>query len=102
MTDLGPMYNPPHPGEFITEVYLKPSGMSSRRLAGKLGVTPSTLQRLLQGSHRVSPEMAMRLSVVLGRSARSWLSMQASYDLWQLSRDFEPVGLERLDFSQAS
>jgi plasmid maintenance system antidote protein VapI len=46
--------------------------------------------------------MAMRLSVVLGRSARSWLSMQASYDLWQLSRDFEPGGLERLDFSQAS
>jgi plasmid maintenance system antidote protein VapI len=27
------MYNPPHPGEFITEVYLEPHGISGRELA---------------------------------------------------------------------
>jgi len=43
------MHNPPHPGEFIFEVYLEPSGISVRTLAGKLGVTPSTAQRLLSG-----------------------------------------------------
>jgi len=27
------MYNPPHPGEFIKEVYLEPLGMSPRSVA---------------------------------------------------------------------
>lgn len=87
MKELAPMFDPPHPGEFISEVYLVPSGLSARSLAGKLGVTPSTLQRLLNGSHGVSPEMALRLSFVLGRSAESWLSMQHAYDLWQARKN---------------
>jgi len=96
MKELGPMFDPPHPGEFISEVYLAPSGLSARSLAGKLGVTPSTLQRLLNGSHGVSPEMALRLSCVLGRSAESWLSMQHAYDLWQLRKNFDFESLEPL------
>ena len=44
------MHNPPHPGEFITEVYLEPFGISGRELAEKLDVAPSTLSRLLKGS----------------------------------------------------
>ena len=32
------MHNPPHPGEFIREVYLEPFGISSRQLASSLGV----------------------------------------------------------------
>ena len=32
------MHNPPHPGEFIVGVYLKPNGISGRELAEKLGV----------------------------------------------------------------
>jgi addiction module HigA family antidote len=80
------MVDPPHPGQFISQVYLEPSGMSARALAGALGVTPSTLQRLLGGSHGVSAEMAVRLSVVLGRSAESWMAMQRAHDLWRVRR----------------
>ena len=40
------MHNPPHPGEFISEVYLEPNGLSGRELAAKLGVAPSTSNRL--------------------------------------------------------
>ena len=57
------MHNPPHPGEFITDIYLEPNGISGRELAEKLGVAPSTLSRVLKGSSRVTPEMALRLSV---------------------------------------
>ena len=42
------MHNPPHPGEFITEVYLEPFGISGRELAEKLDVAPSTLREILQ------------------------------------------------------
>lgn len=83
--------NPPHPGEFITEVYLEPNGISGRELAAKLGVAASTLNRILTGSNGVSPEMALRLSKALGRSPESWLAMQYNHDLW-LARQSVDLG----------
>jgi antitoxin HigA-1 len=77
------MHNPPHPGEFITEVYLEPNNLSGRELAAALGVSASTLNRILTGTSAISPEMALRLSKALGRSPESWLAMQSSHDLWQ-------------------
>ena len=76
------MHNPPHPGEFIIEVYLQPYGISARELARRLDVAPSTLSRILKGRSRVTPDMALRLSKVLGRSPESWLAMQDAHDLW--------------------
>lgn len=80
------MHNPPHPGEFITEVYLEPNKLSGRELAAKLGVAASTLNRILTGTSSISPEMALRLSKALGRSPESWLAMQYNYDLWRARR----------------
>ena len=78
--------NPPHPGEFITEVYLEPNYITGRELAAGLGVSPSTLHRVLNGLSGVSPAMALRLSKALGRSPESWLAMQSNYDLWHARR----------------
>lgn len=80
------MYNPPHPGEFIRSVYLEPFGLSARALAENLAVSPSTLNRVITGKSGISPDMALRLSKALGRSAESWLAMQGAYDLWQTKR----------------
>lgn len=77
------MHNPSHPGEFITEVYLEPNHLSGRELATKLGVSASTLHRILNGTSGISPDMALCLSKALGRSPESWLAMQNNYDLWQ-------------------
>ena len=76
------MYNPPHPGEFITDIYLEPNGISGRELAAKLDVAASTLSRILKGTSRVTPEMALRLSKAIGRSPESWLLLQDNHDLW--------------------
>ena len=40
------MLVPPHPGEFITGIYLEPNGISGRELAVKLDVAASTLRRV--------------------------------------------------------
>ena len=87
------MYNPPHPGEFITEIYLEPNGISGRELAVKLDVAASTLSRILKGTSRITPEMALRLSKAIGRSPESWLAMQDNHDLW-LAR--QHVNLQRV------
>ena len=90
------MYNPPHPGEFIKEVYLEPLEVSPRRVALRLKVSPSTFSRLLKGQSRISPEMALRLSRCLGRSPESWLVMQDNYDLWQARQKVDLAGIEPL------
>lgn len=59
------IHNPPHPGAFIQEVYLVPNGISCRELALRLGVAASTLNRILNKTSGVSPEMAPRLSKAL-------------------------------------
>lgn len=87
------MHNPPHPGEFISAVYLEPNNISGRELAIALGVSPSTLNRVLNGASGISSSMALRLSKALGRSAESWLLMQTNYDLWHARR---AVKLERV------
>ena len=76
------MHNPPHPGEFIREVYLEPLNLSFRSVAVKLKVAPSTFNRLIKGKSNISSEMALRLSKTLGRSAESWMAMQSNYNLW--------------------
>ena len=88
------MHNPPHPGEFLTEIYLEPNGVSGRELAEKLDVAPSTLSRVLKGTSRITPEMALRLSKAIGRSPESWLAMQDAYDLWVARQhvDLQRVG----------
>ncbi len=95
------MHNPPHPGEFIREVYLEPFDLSARQLAEKLGVSPSTLSRVIQGASGISPEMALRLSKALGRSPESWLAMQDQYDLWVARRQVNLDTVEPITFDAA-
>jgi addiction module HigA family antidote len=76
-------FNPPHPGGFITRNYLPHLNISSNELARRLRVSPSTLNRVLNENSAVSPEMAIKLSLVLGRTAESWIAMQSNYDLAQ-------------------
>ena len=92
------MYSPPHPGEFIREVYLEPLEVSARTVAAKLKVSPSTFTRLLNGKSSVTPETALRLSKTLGRSPESWLALQNNFDLWQIRHSLNIDEVEKLEF----
>lgn len=97
-------HNPPHPGEFIKAVYLEPYSdrISRSEIARHLGVARPTFNRLVNGQSNVSPEMAIRLSRVLGGTAQSWLNMQTSYDLYHAERSTKVGRLKKLDFEQLS
>ena len=92
-------HNPLHPGEFIKRVYLEPYKLGSNEVARKLKVSPSTFNRLLNSKSDVSPDMALRLSKVLGRSAQSWLLMQDNFDLHKASRLIDLSSLEPISFA---
>jgi len=74
------MFNPPHPGEII-EGILEDLNLSIRELARALDVAPSTVQRLVAMKAAVSPDMAVKLAIVLGSTPEMWLRLQISYDL---------------------
>jgi addiction module HigA family antidote len=95
------MHNPPHPGEFIRVTYIEPFDISIRSLAESLGVSPSTLTRIVNGRSGVSPEMALRLSKALGRSPESWLAMQHNYDLWQAKKTADLSDVRKIHFEAA-
>ena len=96
-------HNPPHPGGMIERTYIEPfKEVTAASIARELGVSKSTFSRLLSGKSDITPEMAVRLSAVLGRSAESWLLMQDNYNLWKAREAVDTDELQRFDFSQVA
>lgn len=89
------MFNPPHPGEFIKEVYFDELNLKTSSVAKSLGVAPSTLHRILKKQSSISAQMAIRLSKVLGRSPQSWLMMQDNYDLYHAYKTLDVSKIEQ-------
>ena len=96
------MFNPPHPGETIRELCLKPSGLTVTDAAKGLGVSRKTLSSLLNGRFGISPEMAIRLSKAFGGSPESWLIQQAQYDLWKIKDQEENISKSVKEFRKAA
>ena len=90
------MYNPPHPGEIIREFCTEPLGLTVTSAAKSLGVSRKTFSALLNGRSGISPEMAMRLSRVFGRSPEGWLKLQLQFDLWRTQQSVDLKNLKRL------
>ena len=92
-------HNPPHVGGLIYRTYIEPfDDISANKVADALGVARSTFSRLINGVSDLSPEMAVRLSVVLGGSAESWIRLQENYDLWKAREIIDTKNLTRIDF----
>jgi|TARA_R110002111_G_scaffold115634_11_gene176611 addiction module HigA family antidote len=96
-------HNPPHVGGLIYRTYIEPfEKVTGNMIADKLGVARSTFNRLITGKSDLSPEMAVKLSAVLGGSAKSWLRLQESYDLWQAEQKVDTKNLARIDFDEVA
>ncbi len=90
------MYNPPHPGEIIRDICIEPLNISVTEASKALGVTRKTLSALINGRSGLSPEMALRLSKVFGRSPEGWMEIQLQYDLWQAKQRVDVSHLKRI------
>lgn len=90
------MHNPPHPGEILRELCLKPMKLSVTRAAEALGVSRKTLSAILNGRAGISPEMAVRLSLAFDTSSESWLNQQSQFDLWLAEKKRKRLKVKRL------
>lgn len=80
------IFNPPHPGGILAE-QLEYLGISARDFAHRLGVTSTSLNRILEEKVPITTEMALRISEALpGPKAPTWLLLQSDYDAWQAKK----------------
>ena len=90
------MHNPPHPGEILLELCLKPLGLTVTQAALALGVSRKTLSGIVNGRAGISPEMAVRLSRAFDTTAESWMNQQVQYDLWHAEQNCRKLRIPRL------
>lgn len=84
---------PTHPGEVLLEEFLKPMGITQRRLAEHMGVPAQRVNEIVRGKRGVTAETAWLLSSAFGTTPEFWMSLQSGYDLAQnrLTRHVEPL-----------
>ncbi len=72
---------PVHPGEVLREDFLRPAGLTANALAKALRVPAPRVNDIVRERRGVSADTAMRLARYFGGDARSWLNLQAIYEL---------------------
>ena len=74
---------PVHPGEILSEEFLKPMVISQYRLAVDISVPPRRINEIVHGKRSITADTALRLARYFGNSEGFWMNLQARYDLEQ-------------------
>ena len=74
-----------HPGEVLSEEFLKPLGITAYRLSKDLGIPQTRISEILKKNRRITADTALRLSKYFGTSPKFWLGLQDDFDLEQES-----------------
>lgn len=75
------MHNHPHPGELLREDVLAPLGIEVTEAAHRLGMSRTSLSRVINGHAGISPDLAVRLERAGVSTARFWMTLQSNYEL---------------------
>jgi HTH-type transcriptional regulator / antitoxin HigA len=73
------------PGDFIREE-LEARGWSQADLAGILRRPLQTVNQIINGRKRMTPETAVELAAAFGTSPELWLNLETTYRLSQVKR----------------
>ena len=70
-----------HPGEILSEEFLKPLGMSANALAIALRIPATRIGSIVKCERSVTGDTALRLSHFFGTSPEFWINLQSMHDL---------------------
>lgn len=74
-------YPPIHPGEILSEEFLKPMSISQRQLASDIGLPNSHIDQVVRGERGIDADMALRLARYFGMSVEFWTGIQTHYEV---------------------
>jgi antitoxin HigA-1 len=72
---------PTHPGEVLSEEFLKPLGVTQVALAMHLGVPVQRINELVRGKRGVTPGTAWLLAGAFDTTPDFWINLQTAHDL---------------------
>jgi addiction module HigA family antidote len=85
---------PVHPGEILSEDFMKPYRLSMNKLALDLRVPVTRIADIVAERRGISPDTALRLGRYFKTTARFWLNLQTKYDL-EVAEDENLAKIER-------
>jgi addiction module HigA family antidote len=85
---------PVHPGEILSEEFLKPLGLTMNQLALALRVPANRINAIVAGERGITADTALRLGRYFGTSAQFWINLQARFDL-ESTKDKLAAKIER-------
>lgn len=78
---MAKIMEPIHPGEILSEEFLKPLNVSQYKLAKDINVPARRINEIVRGKRSITADTALRLSRYFALSERFWLNLQERYDL---------------------
>ncbi|KHK51872.1 XRE family transcriptional regulator [Ralstonia sp. A12] len=78
-----------HPGEILLEEFMKPMGISARKLAADIDVSPSRISEIVNGARPITADTALRLGLYFNMEPRFWMNLQAEYDMRMAERELQ-------------
>ncbi len=72
---------PIHPGEVLSEEFLKPMGLSANALAKQLGVPGNRISMIVAGKRAITGDTALRLADAFGTTPEFWMNLQMAWEL---------------------
>jgi addiction module HigA family antidote len=88
-----------HPGGIIRRRYMEPLKLTMTDLAEAMGVSLSSVSRVVNEKAELTSEMALRLSYVVGGTPEMWVGLQTAYSLDKAKAKFSEDGIKRLSFA---
>jgi len=70
-----------HPGEILSEEFLKPMGISAYKLAKEIAIPQTRISEITKGRRRITADTALRFSKYFGTTPKFWLGLQDDFDL---------------------
>jgi addiction module HigA family antidote len=83
-----------HPGEILSQDFMKPYRLSSNKLALVLRVPVTRIADIVAERRGISPDTALRLVRYFNTTPRFWLNLQTKYDL-EVAEDENLAKIER-------
>ena len=71
-----------HPGEILLEEFVKPYGLTQKKLCELLNVGIKTISEIYNKKRGISPVMALKLANLFGTTPEFWMNAQTAYDLY--------------------
>ena len=69
-----------HPGSYVIEI-IEDLNITQKEFAHRLGTTPKTISKIVNGEAPISDDIAFKLSKLTGVSTKTWMNLQNAYNL---------------------